>query len=298
VARLALLVILALAGLPATASATHPGGNELLAADAEVLGTNTSTIYVGKRDGSGLRALPSPCPPGPLDFLERCYAATPAWSPDGRTIAFTVLRQAREEIWLVEADGSGLRQVPGAFGTSPSWSPDGTCSPSRSIPRSASAGAGGSTRSGSTGAGYGGSRAGRPTTRTGRPAEIAFSRLGYFDAGDGSCWTAAAVAAVRPGEAGVRTIARRGAGNPSWAPGGRALAFQRSSGLYRARADGSAQRLLLSRERTRYFEGPAWSPNGRLIAFRDLRRTRAIRARDGRPVSVRFDPPGTAYSPA
>jgi Tol biopolymer transport system component len=50
------------------------------------------------------------------------------WSPDGRRIAFTSLRSGeRNEIWVAEADGSGVRQFthgPGPTG-SPWWSPDG-----------------------------------------------------------------------------------------------------------------------------------------------------------------------------
>jgi Tol biopolymer transport system component len=51
----------------------------------------------------------------------------PDWSPSGRGLAFASDRTAQFEIWVVNADGSGLRQVtsgPGAK-TWPAWSPDG-----------------------------------------------------------------------------------------------------------------------------------------------------------------------------
>jgi Tol biopolymer transport system component len=70
------------------------------------------------------------------------YVDQPAWSPDGGSIAFTI-ECARDyygdstvrEVWLVNADGSGLRKFEGmppgrvhGYGEgarSPSWSPDG-----------------------------------------------------------------------------------------------------------------------------------------------------------------------------
>ncbi len=48
----------------------------------------------------------------------------PAWSPDGRTIAFVRQRElAKGTIFLIGRDGRGLRRLSG--GWSPSWSPDG-----------------------------------------------------------------------------------------------------------------------------------------------------------------------------
>jgi TolB protein len=55
-------------------------------------------------------------------------AQYPAWSPDGRRIAFThVVPPNSFDIWAVNADGSGLRQLTGEPGSDnyPAWSPDG-----------------------------------------------------------------------------------------------------------------------------------------------------------------------------
>jgi Tol biopolymer transport system component len=55
-------------------------------------------------------------------------AQYPAWSPDARQIAFThVVPPNGFDIWLVNADGSGLRQLTGEPGSDnyPAWSPDG-----------------------------------------------------------------------------------------------------------------------------------------------------------------------------
>ena len=52
----------------------------------------------------------------------------PAWSPDGRRIAFTSRRSGNYDLYVINADGSGVRRLttdPG-FDGFPSWSPDGT----------------------------------------------------------------------------------------------------------------------------------------------------------------------------
>ena len=50
----------------------------------------------------------------------------PAWSPDGRFVAFSSTRSGRSEIYIMAIDGSGTRklaEIPGASFT-PSWSPN------------------------------------------------------------------------------------------------------------------------------------------------------------------------------
>ena len=64
-------------------------------------------------DGSGLRKLTR----GPA------YDGNPAWSPDGRKIAFG----RAGEIYVMNADGSGQRNLTRnpARDFAPAWSPDG-----------------------------------------------------------------------------------------------------------------------------------------------------------------------------
>jgi Tol biopolymer transport system component len=76
-------------------------------------------IYVMNADGSGSRRLTH----------NRAYDGEPAWSPDGRKIAFQSTRPigGNKEIYVMNADGSGKRNLtrnPAQDG-SPSWSPDG-----------------------------------------------------------------------------------------------------------------------------------------------------------------------------
>jgi TolB protein len=55
--------------------------------------------------------------------------ATPAWSPDGRRIAFTSYRNRFPAIWVMDADGSNPKQITREDGLYsdyfPSWSPEG-----------------------------------------------------------------------------------------------------------------------------------------------------------------------------
>ncbi|MEA2377904.1 MAG: TolB protein, partial [Thermoleophilaceae bacterium] len=46
-------------------------------------------------------------------------------SPDGTRLAFTAIRGSEPQLWIVDADGSNLHEVPGAQGFSPAWSPEG-----------------------------------------------------------------------------------------------------------------------------------------------------------------------------
>jgi Tol biopolymer transport system component len=54
------------------------------------------------------------------------YDRSPAWSPDGTRIVF-VRTSGRDEFWTINADGSGLRQIPvgAGFNDNPVFSPDG-----------------------------------------------------------------------------------------------------------------------------------------------------------------------------
>ena len=73
-------------------------------------------IYVVAADGSGERNLTRQ--PGG-DW-------SPAWSPDGSQIAFTSDREGELRIFVMDADGGGVRRVTEIWGEYPAWSPDGT----------------------------------------------------------------------------------------------------------------------------------------------------------------------------
>ena len=97
-------------------------------------------IYTVRPDGKGLKRL-VPCAfDAQLPVPRSCVGAhTPAWSPDGSKVAFsysivnfdyTESLKLNRAIWVVNADGTGRRQLtalsPGSvWDNEPQWSPDG-----------------------------------------------------------------------------------------------------------------------------------------------------------------------------
>jgi TolB protein len=54
---------------------------------------------------------------------------SPAWSPDGKKIAWAATENGQSDIYVMNADGSGqvnLTNTPKAYDISPRWSPDGS----------------------------------------------------------------------------------------------------------------------------------------------------------------------------
>jgi len=75
-------------------------------------------LYVVHPDGTGLRRIPVRLPPG-------TGAQNPVWAADSATIAFSLVRNDRADIYTVRLDGTHLRQVthdPGAMDQTPDWS--------------------------------------------------------------------------------------------------------------------------------------------------------------------------------
>ena len=215
----------------------------------------TSAVYVMNADGSGQRELT------PDDARED----SPAWSPDGRRIAFV----AGSRIRVVNDDGSGLQNLtPGGYPVrSPAWSPDG-----RRI-------AFVSRRDGNleiyvmNADGSGQRRLTRNAVRDSDPVWSPDGRRIAFV----SKWQ---VWAMNADGSGQRRLTHNGARNfaPAWSPDGQRIAFERRVGrggpqclgcgaastfqVYIMNADGSEARMLAQ-------DGaqPFWSPDGQKIAF-------------------------------
>jgi TolB protein len=107
--------------LPEYDAAWSPDGLRLAFVHVSQSGTQGDLdIYVINADGSGLAPLVKT--QGMLSHEE-----WPAWSPDGKRLAFTSTRPGNQEIMLAEADGSQVRAITSHSGTDahPCWSPDG-----------------------------------------------------------------------------------------------------------------------------------------------------------------------------
>jgi TolB protein len=77
-------------------------------------------LWTIKADGSGLTRVTDP--------TQVDVAGHPAWSPDGRKIAFISVFPPRQfgSLYVVNADGSGLTRLASGEYLQPAWSPDGT----------------------------------------------------------------------------------------------------------------------------------------------------------------------------
>jgi len=92
-----------------------PNGKRIALLRADFTGA-VNGIWVMYRDGTGLAPVPG-----------TWGGWMPAWSPDGRWLAYSSNVTGTNQIYVVAPDGSGLTRVTfdGQDDTHPSWSPDG-----------------------------------------------------------------------------------------------------------------------------------------------------------------------------
>lgn len=214
---------------------------------------NSSTLQVMGADGQSLRRIR-----GNLDF-------EPAWSPNGKLIAF--LRRGapalRNRLFVMRPDGSGARAVRGvALGAgAPTWSPSGK---EIAFWQSGSGGRGEIYAVRPDGSG-------RRKIVSGADYGVSWSpngkRLLFARAFD--------IHIVNANGSNVRKLTSASGHayyEPAWSPDGRRVVFRSELGLYVMRADGiGIQRITSARSEVAQDVSPAWSPNGDWIVFSGYR---------------------------
>lgn len=265
---IAALALAAMAGSVGRGRAQAPapaGAGSKIAFTADRPGRDApDEIFVMNGDGSGERR---------VTFSMWGNSLSPRWSPNGKTIAFhnLVTPGGANEIYLVGADGSGLRQLThmselglggAAFAT---WSPNGkkiaftsTANPDIYV------------------IDVDGSDLTRLTDDPATDARPDWSpdgtRIAFTsnrDAAPGNPGDIYVMNADSSGEP-VRLTSARGLDDrAAWSPNGQKIAFESSRDgdrdIYEMNADGTGQQPLTFNSVVD--ANPAWSPNGQEIAF-------------------------------
>lgn len=223
---------------------------------AFVKGTGTSAdIYVINSDGNGETRLTT----------QAGLDVDPAWSPDGRRLAFTSDRDGNREIYLMKADGTSPARLTSepASDHSPAWSPDGSkiafVSDRDGNPEIYVVNADGTNLI-------------RLTSNVSYDADPAWSpdgsRIAFGRDQDGvpGLWV------MKPDGSDLTRLTSDATGDrqPAWSPDGTRIAFTRggvfnNEQVFIVNADGSRLTRL-----DVFFQGtsePTWSPDGRKLAL-------------------------------
>jgi polyisoprenoid-binding protein YceI len=185
----------------------------------------------------------------------------PAWSADGRQIAFVRFPSERPpDVWLMGADGTGQRTLTNnAEVQSPAWSPDG-----RSLAAAAASGprpalklidvSTGQVRDLFADPGAESSPEWSPDGRS-----IAFTLLRQGATNED-------IYTINPDGSGLRQLTSDPAYDyePHWSPDGKRIAFIRAGAIWVMDADGGNATRLTPAIRA---DSPTWSPDGTRLAF-------------------------------
>jgi Tol biopolymer transport system component len=261
-----------LALLAPTAHAAFPGKNGKIA--FEDLGSVGHSLALINPDGSGRVTL--------HEFVPSCCSGDPAWSADGRRLAFVDERSDTfNEIFTINADGGGLTQfTTGGDGDrrfDPSWSPDGSRITYHRVCVNVCAGQVEPVRNGIFIA-----NGTAETIIAQHDADPAWSPDGTKIAFVTSRHEPNPYFCYPDCESEIYTMNADGTGqtrisnrpgvevHPNWSPDGTKIAFlaYRGNGptdIYTMNADGPGQTNVTNSPA--FERSPAWSPDGRKIAF-------------------------------
>jgi TolB protein len=195
----------------------------------------------------------------------------PAWSPDGRRLAFAVFPNGPRELWVADADGSNATKLAEADNVSqPDWSPDGS-----TIAYAADTG-GGSAIHVVNSDGSGDRVVGEVLVGPDY-FSASFSPDGtkiVYDKGTDSGF------GIFVMDADGTNVTRLSEGDtdyaPAWSPDGTEIAFtrqedSRESDIFVMEADGTGVRRVTDDPFEATNLGPEWAPDGTLIAYQSGR---------------------------
>ena len=245
------VAVAACLGNPMAAHSQSPGGSGRLAFAADRGNGTHFDIHVIALDGSAPRRLTT----------DRAMEYAPAWSPDGSRIAFV----RDQDLFVMNADGSGVRRLAPSASLWPRWSPDG----SKIV-----------FQGGRSGQGWDiyvinadGSGERRLTSD-----DLAEFTPSFSPDGSKIVYAATGQLGVMDADGSDRhPIVNDGSpAQPAWSPDGRRIAFMATGNdgkydIFTVNPDGTGAKQLTTAP---YGDlSPTWSPDGRRIAFssnRDL----------------------------
>src|SRR5216684_3008898 len=246
---------------PAGEIATGPGDTALIAYGARD-NDGRQQIFVVRPDGTGKRRLTQE---GDQNYL-------PAWSRDGRKLAFTSNRSGRSQIWVMAADGSNpIQLTTEADNAVPTWSPDGKRLAFASKRTGHSEiwvmNADGSDQTQLTKTDVAIANDGPAWSPDGRKIAFYSNRSGHY-----------AIWLMDPDGSHLTQFTTPDGGRyldsnaPAWSPDGSKIAYwsgvaHKSGNIWVMNVDGSNRTQLTDQPVGINADGPTWSPDGKKILF-------------------------------